>query len=266
MLRSVLAKTLNDQRRSLLGWLVAIVLIVLMYAAIWPSLAGQPSMSDFLDQMPDAFRNLFATAGADLSTPVGYIQVELMSFMGPALVIVYAVGQGSGAIAGEEDHHTVDLLLGAPVSRTRVVVEKAAALVLGVLLLAATTGASLVLEGRMFNLDLPVGGVAAAMLHLALLGLVFGGLALALGAATGHLGVARGVPAALAVVTYLVNGLGGMVGWLEPFQRLSPFYQFAAHDPLRHGVSQPAAGVAGLTFLVLVGLAVWGFQRRDVRG
>jgi ABC-2 type transport system permease protein len=266
MLHNVLTKTLSDQRRSLLGWLAGIVLIVLMYAAIWPSLRDQPSMSDFLNQMPEAFRNLFASAGADLSTPVGYIQVELMSFIGPALVIVYAVGQGSGAVAGEEERHTMDLLLGAPVSRTRVVLEKAAAMVLGTLFLSAATGAALMLEGRLFDLDLPVNGVVAAMLHLALLGLVFGGLALALGAATGHIGLARGVPGAVAVLAYLVNGLGAMVDWLEPFQRFSPFYQFAAHDPLRHGVSYPAAGVAVVTLVALVAVAVWGFQRRDVHG
>jgi ABC-2 type transport system permease protein len=197
---------------------------------------------------------------------VGYIQIELMSFMGPALVIVYAVGQGSAAIAGEETGQTMDLLLGAPLSRTRVVLEKAGALVLGTAFLATVTGMSLVIEGRLFDLDLPVQGVSAAMLHLSLLGLVFGGIALMLGAATGHLGVARGVPAAVAVVAYLVNGLGGMVDWLEPFQRFSPFYQFAAHDPLRHGISYPAAGVALATFILLIALAVWGFRRRDIHG
>jgi ABC-2 type transport system permease protein len=210
VLNSVLTKTLNDQRRSLLGWLSAIVLIILMYAAIWPSLRDQPSTSDFLDRMPEAFRNLFATAGADLTTPVGYIQIELMSFVGPAMVIAYAVGQGSAAVAGEEEHHTMDRLLGAPVSRTRVVVEKAAAMVVGTALLAAATGVALVVEGRLFDLDLPVGGVVAAMLHLALLGLVFGAMALAIGADTGHVGLARGVPAAVAVVALMAVAVWGL--------------------------------------------------------
>jgi ABC-2 type transport system permease protein len=138
-------------------------------------------------------------------------------------------------------------------------------LAIGTAVLAVVTGAALIAEGRLFDMDLPIDGVIAAMTHLGLLGLVFGSLALALGAATGHLGLARGVPAAVAVVAYLVNGLGGMVQWLEPFQRLSPFYQFAAHDPLRHGVSYPSAAVAVATVLVLVGLAVWGFRRRDIR-
>ena len=67
--------------------------------------------------MPATLRSLFAATGADMSTPVGYIQIELMSFMGPLLVILYAVLAGSAAVAGEEDRHTLDLLLANPVSR-----------------------------------------------------------------------------------------------------------------------------------------------------
>jgi len=266
MLRNVFLKTLHEQRRGLLGWLASIVLIVLMYAAIWPSLRGQPSMTDFLDQMPEAFRSLFATSGADMSTPVGYIQIELMSFMGPMLVILYAVVQGSRSVAGEEERRTMDLLLAAPVSRARVLLEKAAAMVAGTVGLTAVLGAALVIEGRLFDMVIPVDKLAAAMLHLALLGLVFGSMSLAIGAVSGSAGLSRGVPAAVAVVAYLVNGLGPMVSWLDPAQELSPFYQYIAHDPLRNGVSGPAAAVAVATVVVLMAVAVWGFQRRDVRG
>ena len=114
MLGEVFLKTLRDQRRSLVGWVVGIVLTILMYAAIWPSIKDQPSLSDFLDQMPEAFRSLFATSGADMSTPTGYIQIELMAITGPILVILYAVTQGTGAVAGEEDRRTLDLLLTNP--------------------------------------------------------------------------------------------------------------------------------------------------------
>lgn len=266
MLTDVWRKSLFDQRRALVGWTASIVGVVLLYAAMWPSVRNQPSLSDFLDKMPEAFRSLFASAGADMSTPAGYIQIELMSFMAPALLTVYAVGQGSTAIAGEEDHHTIDLLMGAPVSRTKVLLHKALALVAGTAFLAAVTGLALVAEGWLFDLSLPVRGVLAAMVHLTALCLVFGGVALAVGAATGHAGLARGAAAALVVVTYLVNGLGPMVSWLEPVQKFSPFYQYSAHDPLRTGMSYPALLVSVVTFLVLVSVGVRGFARRDLRG
>ncbi|HET8989341.1 MAG TPA: ABC transporter permease subunit [Humibacillus sp.] len=265
MLRDIAAKTLRDQGRALAGWTVAIVLLVAMYVAIWPSMRDQPAMSDFLDQMPEAFRSLFAATGADMSTPLGYLQIELMSFMAPILVILYAVTAGSAAVAGEEGKRTLDLLVTAPVSRRRIVVEKAVAMVVGTFGLSALLGVSLVVEGRFADMDLPTAEVAAAMLHLAFLGLVFGAMALAIGCLTGQAGLSKAVPAVVAVVTYVVNGLGGMVTWLEPLQRYSPFFQFSGHDPLRNGISWPAVAVAFVTVAVLVVLAVVGFERRDVR-
>lgn len=264
MLRSVWLKTLYDQRRALLAWTVSLVLLVAMYVAIWPSIKNEPAMSDFLNRMPEAFRSLFAASGADMSTPVGYIQIELMSFLGPLIVIMYAVVAGGAAVAGEEDRHTLDLLLSNPVSRARVVLEKAAAMVLGTFALAAVTGLALLIEGQWADMALPVRGVAAAMLHLALLGVVFGALALAIGSAFGHLAASRAVPSVVAVLAYVVNGLAPQVSWLRPVRKLSPFYQFNGHDPLRNGVSTAAVMVAVATVLVLVTVAVAGFRRRDV--
>ncbi len=266
MFRSTFLKALHDQRRSLPGWLASIGLIVLMYAAIWPSIRDQPSISDFLDQMPPAFRSLFATAGADMSTPVGYIQIEMMSFIGPILVIAYGVTRGADAVAGEEERHTLDLELSSPVGRSRLLVEKAAAMGAGTAVLAAAAGVALILEGRLFDMVLPVDTVTAAMVHLALLGMVFGMVALALGAVTGRSGLSRAVPAAVAVVAYLVNALGPLVSWLGPLRSLSPFYQYIGHDPLRTGISVPALLVATGTVLALGVGAVWAFRRRDVRG
>ena len=124
MLRSVLLKTVRDQRRSLLAWAVSILLLVMMYGAFWPSIRDQPSMNDYLTNLPEALRSLFTMSGADISTPTGYVQIELLSFIGPIVVILYAVSAGNAAVAGEEDRHTMDLLLANPISRTRLVLDK----------------------------------------------------------------------------------------------------------------------------------------------
>lgn len=264
MLRSVAAKTLRDQRRSLLAWALALAGLVGMYAAVYPSVKGNSSYSNVIDQMPKALRALFTAGGGDLTTPAGYLNTELMTLMGPILVLVYAIGAGAAAVAGEEDRGTLDLLLANPVTRARVVVEKFAALVAGVSVLSAAMWLAVVAEGRAVGLDLPVGSSAAAMVHLGLLGVEFGALALLVGAATGHLTAARAVPGGLAVVAFLVNGLAGYVTWLGPVRPASPFYQYIGHDPLRTGLWGAAAAVSVASAAVLVAVAVAAFGRRDV--
>jgi ABC-2 type transport system permease protein len=266
MLRTVALKTARDQGRGLVAWSVGLALLVGMYVAMWPSVRDQPGIGDFLDRMPESFRALFAASGADMTTPVGYVQVELLSFVGPILILLYAVTAGATAIAGEEDRRTMDLLLSGRTGRPRLVLEKAAALAAGVLLLVATTAVAVLGLGVLVDLTVPVRNLLAAMLHLALLGLVFGALALATGAISGRVTAARVVPTTVAVVAYVVNGLGPTVSWLRPLQKYSPFYQYIGHDPLRHGLSVGAVVVAAVTVATLIGVAVAGFQRRDVAG
>ncbi len=63
MLHNVATKTLFDQRRTLLAWMISLALLVGMYVAIWPSIRDQPAMTDFLNSMPPAIRSMFAMSG-----------------------------------------------------------------------------------------------------------------------------------------------------------------------------------------------------------
>lgn len=264
MLHGISRKTLRDQRHGLLAWAAGVASLVALYVAMWPSVHKEPSMTSLIENMPKALRALFAAGGADYSTPTGYVQIELLSFMGPMLLLIYAITTGAAAIAGEEERGTADLLLSCPVSRTEIVLRKAVALLVGVVGLAAVMGVSLIGEGAAAGMHLPYGHVVAAMTHLALLALVFGALALAVGAATGHAVASRAVPAVVAVAAYILNGLGEVISWLHPVRKFSPFYQYIGHDPLRSGFSLAALVVAGLTVAGLTLLAVVTVRRRDL--
>jgi len=95
------------------------------------------------------------------------------------------------------------------------------------------------------------------------LGLLFGWLALAVGAAFGSRALAIGLPAALGAGGYLVNGLHGLAAWLDPFRLLSPFW-LVGSSPLQSGVDG-----LGLVAVLALGLVVLGagsllVERRDL--
>ena len=181
---SVTLETLRGQRRSLLVWSVALAGLIAMYVAVYPSVEGSgSSFSKLIEQMPDAYKALFTTGGGiDFSTPAGYLNVELFTFMGPIVVLLYAISSGASAIAGEEDRHTMELLLVNAVGRRRVLLEKFAALAAGVTCLVSALWLALLLEGRLAGMDVPVADSAAALAHLGLLGIEFGSVALLVGA------------------------------------------------------------------------------------
>ena len=130
--------------------------------------------------------------------------------------------------------------------------------------LAAVLFVTLWIVGPPFDLTVPAIDLGAACLMLLLVGLAFGAIALAIGCATGHRGLALGVTGAYAVFSFVINALAPSVdalGWLRP---LSPFRWYLDPDPL-------VSGIAWANVLVLLGIAAAGyvvawltFDRRDL--
>lgn len=217
----------------------------------------------FAEQLPEA---LMAMVGnPDLATPEGWYQTENFAFTLPIALIVLTTVIGARALAGEEQRRTMGLLLANPVSRSRVVVEKVAALVLHAAILGGVVFASTVAGSALGGLGMSWANIAAASLLLVLLGLVFGAVALVLGAATGRTRVAASGTAGLALALYLVSSLLPLSDGVATYARWSPFSYYLTSDPLTDGLRWSHAGIlAGLT-IALVVLAAVLFDRRDLR-
>jgi ABC-2 type transport system permease protein len=262
-LGAVWSKTLRDQRRALLWWAVGIGLVVLMYSAFYPSIEQNAAQfNDYMKNLPEAVRNLLG--GSDIASPEGYLMSEIFSFLGPILLLVFAIGAGARAIAGEEESGTLDLLLSTPVRRRRVVTDKFLATALGTLLLATTAWIVTAVAGPAFDLTVAFAGLTAAFLNLFLMALAFGTIALAVGAATGSKSLAIGVASGAALATFLLKTFASVTSWLEPYRFLSPFYYYTGHDPLRNGfdIVDPIV-LAGISAVALA-VALMSFERSDL--
>jgi ABC-2 type transport system permease protein len=261
MFRNVFLKTLRDQRRALFGWGIGIVLLVVLEAALWPSVRDMPDLQEFLAGYPEAMRKLFNLE--DFGTGVGFLNAELFSALLPVLFIIFGVGRGARMLAGEEESGTLDVLLVTPVSSIRLLLQLAAALATAVAVLGAVVYVSLLASSPLFGLGIDAADLAAATLAMVLLGIEFGWPALAVGAVTGRRGLAIGVASTAAVGAYLVYVAGEFVGALEAWQPLSPFHQALTGGPLGGGLRaaylwMPAVAVA------VIAVAVPVFGRRDI--
>ena len=265
MLGSVLAKSLRDIRRSFAWWSLGLICVVAMMIAIYPSVRGNESMTKLVNDLPKALKSFTSFGGDfDWASPTGYLGRELFSFMVPLLLLVAAIGGGASSIAGEEERGTLDLLLAHPVSRLRVALEKLAAMVIEVAGLGLVFLIALWIGARAVTMHVAAVNLASATLNAVLLAVAFGAVAFMLGATFGRRAVATGVTSAAAVGAYLVNALAPLVDALTGIQKASPFYQYAAGDPLRHGF-QPVHALLLLALAVAASLiALVGFSRRDL--
>jgi beta-exotoxin I transport system permease protein len=262
-LRAVWSRTLRDQRRALVWWSVGIGLVVVMYAAFYPSIKDNADQfTSYMRDLPKAVRDLLG--GADIASPEGYLMSEVFAFLGPVLLLVYAIGAGARGIAAEEERGTLDLLLSTPLRRRRVVADKFVAMALATLLLAVVAWLVTLLVGPAFDLTVSFEGLSAAFLNLFLMALAFGSIALAVGAATGGRGLAVGVASGAALLTFLLRTFASSVSWLEPYRVFSPFYYYTGHDPLRAGFHLTDPLVLASISLVALAVALATFERRDL--
>ncbi|HEX9717778.1 MAG TPA: ABC transporter permease subunit [Actinomycetota bacterium] len=265
MLRTVALKTLRDQRRALAWWALGLIGVAFMYAGFYPSIRDNAvKLNEYIESFPEPLRRAFLGESGDFTSPAGYLNTELFSFMAPLLLLLYAIGSGARAIAGEEERQSLDLLLATPVRRRRVVVDKFGAMLAGAAGLSVVLWASVAGLGPPFDLTPGLWNLTAAVVSCYLLAVAFGAIALAIGCATGRRAQAIGVTGGLAAATYLFDVLAPSVQALEWLQMLSPFYYYRGAEPLVNGL-HPAhalvlAAVAGAAFAV----AIVTFERRDL--
>ncbi|MGO8683771.1 MAG: ABC transporter permease subunit [Thermoleophilia bacterium] len=256
MLRSVFAKSLRDQRRSLVLWALGAAFYAVLIAAVYPSIHRSSSqLQSYVNSLPDVLRKRFAGGSVDLSSGTGFFDAELFSFVSPLIFVMFSIGAGVRAIAGEKEAGTLELLLSYPLRRWRVVSEKFAALVVGLaVLLLAHFVTMLVFDGAM-RVGIGVLTLLAANLSLGLLALALGTIAFAVGTATGRRNVGIVVvAAAVGLLAYLLNTLALLVVALKAVRRVSLFYYYGGGQPLRRGVTVSSASV--LVAVTVIGFAV----------
>lgn len=263
LLSSVYAKSLRDARRGLLGWGLGVAGYLGFAVGSWPSYSSNTrALEEIMKTIPEAVTAAFGIS--DLTTAVGYLEGQVFSFTLPLLLVVFAVGAGARAIGGDEESGTLELVLTHPVPRGRLVLERFAALATSVVILVLLV--FVVVAGLDAGLDLGVGvgPLAAITASIALFGLFFATLALAVGAATGRRGVALAVTTVVAVSGYAANNLAPLIGDVDWLRRLSPFYYYIGADPLRDGLDPGHAAVLGTATALTLALGLWRFARRDV--
>ena len=260
-------RALADARRALLGWCVAVGLLVVMMVGAYPAVRDQAaSLTELLENYPDALKAFMGLEDVDYASGVGYLRAEMFGFTIPLLLLVLAIGRGASAIASEEERGTLELLLATPVRRSRVVAEKAAGMAGVVLLVAAVLWVALAGASAAFGLGVAPARTAAAVFATALLAILFGAVALTVGGWTGRRGLAVGVATALAAATFVLESLARILDGLRPWRWLSPFAYYRDADPLARGLPAQETTVLVAVALVAVAVGIAGFARRDVRG
>lgn len=257
-------RELLDHRRALIAWCVGIAAYVTLISAIFPSIHGSVQFDRLVDSYPDALKALFGLQGGSITTGAGYLDVELFSLMLPLLVIVLAIGAGARTFAGEEEAGRLELPLSYPVRRSAVVAWKGLAVSVEIAAASLAAGVAIVVLDPVVGLDVSMLNLIEAIVALAVLGILFGWTALAVGAAFPSRALAIGVPAGIGAAGYLVGGLHSLATWLDPFRFVSPFW-LVGTGLLRNGADLIGVMVVGAVAACVLLVGAWRGEKRDLQ-
>jgi len=245
--------------------LLAGIGVALMNVAMGPMYASlEDTIAEVMGSMPDVFR---AIAGvADETTAAGFYTAEVYSMVAPFVVIYVALASATKAFGGEVEDRTMGLLMANPVPRTRLAIDKLAAMVVHVVLVSVLIGLGTWVGVVIGGLDVSSGNVVAITVHMALLAVVFGTLGMIVSIATARRIMALLAVMLVALVAYLWSGFVPLVDSIAGLASLSPWYHYIGSGPLLNGMDWASAALLVIMASLLAVIAIALFKRRDISG
>ena len=248
LLRAPVLATIYEQRVGLTAWMVSTALLALFMTSLAKSVA------DLVNHIP-IFR-AYVSGQGDLNRAV--ISVFWFAMM-PLVLGAFAITQVSRWTTDDTEGR-LEMVLSEPVSRRRVALERAGALLVATTFIAVVGSAVTLWAADAQGISLGVESIALATALLLPFGLAFGSLGAAL---------AGWIPRATvlllsgyAVVSYFLTQFVPLFRWPQWVANLSIFYLYGT--PLTTGVYWTGFWVLMAIIAIAMTIGLLSFQRRDL--
>jgi len=251
---------LSDRRRSLLAWGVPLGLWSAFIVLIFPSVEG--ALSKAIKSYPPALKEAFGIG--ELTSVEQYLHAEMLSLIVPLALGYLAVRAVASGLSGAAESGRLDVLLSAPVSRSRLAaasfVATAIELAIVLVLTVALTGLGSLVSGA----DLSLSSAFAGYANVWPLALVFAGLGVVATGFSLRTSVITGSVAGVLVTMYVIDLIGRLDPDLSGIRYVSVFRYYG--NAIEDGIEPLAFCGVTLAGIALAALGAWLFERRDLSG
>ncbi|MHB8958097.1 MAG: hypothetical protein ACYDAN_00525 [Candidatus Limnocylindrales bacterium] len=268
-LGSVFGKTLRDARWSVL--IVTAVLGALIVAgggtmaSTYGTLATRAELDLMAHTLPPALVGIYGEP-LNVDTLGGFVSWHYGAYFA-LLSGLWSILALSSTLAGEAGRGSLEFAAVAPLSRRLLAIEKLLGHVIAVVvamsalaLLTWLTGLAL---GRFDSDSIAPGAAVAFAVGIGLKALIAGSVAFALAPILGR-GAAAGLAGGLMLAAYLLNSYRTVVPAFDTPANLAWFAWARNHVPLAGRSDWPALGLVAVIAIVLFGVGIEAFARRDI--
>jgi len=260
---TILRDALARARGQILGWGLSLGMLAALTVALFDTLLAQGEGYEALVRGMPPEVLAFLGGVTDMFSPVGYLGLYFYSYM-PVVAGIYAVLAGSGLVAADEEAGTLDLLLAQPIRRAALLGGRVLALALTLAAILALTWVGFALSAPPTGLGVGVGALALPLVSLWALLVAYGLLALLLSQVLPSRSAAASTAGLVLVLDYFLVSWRTIRPELAPLARALPQGHYQGAEALG-GLDVGALGVLLGVGAVCGLLALWRFQRRDIR-
>lgn len=248
------------RRNAIIGWGLGLCFFPIVYIGIYPSVADQ--MAGFADL------EIYKAMGMSLGNFGDWVGSIMIVFM-PLVASIYAIINGTGTLAGEEEDGRLEMVVTLPLPRWQILAAKAAALVISAIsMFAIVSVVSLIVFASIESqIETDLVGIDMVAAVLSSLPLVFamGMISLFLAAFCSKRRIASVIAAAILMISYFGSNLAASTSALEPFEPLFLFtYLDASGKAVAEGQQTSDILVLLAIGLVSFALALVFFQLRNL--
>ena len=266
MTGAVFLETYKQTWKQMVYWGLGLASLGLLVVIMVP-LFDMQQMSDLLESFPPFILAMIGV-GKDLevfATNEGFVAI---GFFGKSALVfaVYPVVMGMRITADEEDNGIMDVLLSLPVQRAHVIIEKFLAYAVSIVGVVALIFLGMYLGVLISGVELDMGRLTEVTLYLVPVMIFTMAVTLVIGVYVRRRQVALGVVTAFVIISFMLQTIGAVAEGTvaEPIGSVSYFTYYNAANIMSNGFVW--SHIAGFIVLsaVLIGIALYGYERRDI--
>lgn len=258
MTRALLAAQLHERRRAVLAWGLPLGVMSAFIVAIYPSV--EESISEAIEGYPEALKEAFGIG--QLATVEQYLHAEMLSLIVPLALGYLAVRAVASGLSGAAESGRLEVLLSAPVPRSRIVAAGFLATALELAAVLALTALLTGLGSLLSGAGLAAGPAVAGFANVWPLALVFAGLGVVATGFSLRTSIVTGSVAGALVAMYVVDLIGRLDSSLSELRYASVFRYYG--NAIEDGIDPLAFAGVTVAAVVLAALGAHLFARRDI--
>ncbi len=249
---------LRERRRSLLSWGLPLGLWSAFIVSIYPSI--ESALTKAVRNYPAALKEAFGVG--ELTSVEQYLHAEMLSLIVPLAVGYLAVRSVASGLSGAAESGRLDVLLSAPVSRSRLVAAGFAATAIELATVLAVAVALTMIGSLLSGAGLSFGLALAGFASVWPLALLFAGLGIVITGWSLRTSVVTGSVAGVLVGMYVVDLIGRLDPSLDAIRYVSVFRYYGT--AVENGIDTLSFLGVTAAAVVLAAIGSLLFERRDL--